>query len=420
MAPRPGRVLLLALFLLAGATAARAAYFPPGLVFRSVSTDHVTVHYHQGLEAMARRAATLATAILERHEARYGVRVGRVQIVLADVQDDPNGFATPLPYPLVHIRAVAPDGSDDFGNYDDWLRVVLTHELTHIVHLDEARGLLRVGRKVLGRAPFLFPNASTPTWMVEGLATYEETRGTAFGRGRNPDVRMVLRMAALEDRFLGEDQAVAGLDRWPAGQGSYFFGEAFLADLTEKAGDGVLPEIARVHSGRVLPFLDDFTARKVTGSTFQALWTEWRRTTRAASEQEAEKIRARGLTVSRALTTRGYRQSGPRFSPDGKWIAFTDRDLTHYRSIHLVRPDGSGERDLVKRSGGVSLSWTPDGRTLVYDEPETYRRFSVRTDLRRVDVATGKARWITHGLRARDPDVSPDGRTVVFVRQRGD
>src|SRR5450432_2182245 len=106
MAPRPGRVLLLALFLLAGATAARAAYFPPGLVFRSVSTDHVTVHYHQGLEAMARRAATLATAILERHEARYGVHVGRVQIVLADVQDDPNGFATPLPYPLVHIRVV--------------------------------------------------------------------------------------------------------------------------------------------------------------------------------------------------------------------------------------------------------------------------------------------------------------------------
>ena len=33
-------------------------------------------------------------------------------IVLADVTDDPNGFATPLPYPLVHIRAIAPDGTD--------------------------------------------------------------------------------------------------------------------------------------------------------------------------------------------------------------------------------------------------------------------------------------------------------------------
>jgi Tol biopolymer transport system component len=420
MGRRSGRVLLTLLLLLAGAGAARAASFPPELRFRSLSTGRVTVHFHQGLEPLARRAVVLASEILARHEARYGVRVGRLQLVLADVDDDPNGFASPLPYPLVHVRAVAPDGSEDFGNYDDWLRLVLTHELTHVVHLEEARGVLRLGRKVFGRAPFLFPNASTPTWMVEGLATYEETQGTAFGRGRNPDVRMVLRMAALEDDFVGEDRAVAGLDRWPGGLAAYFFGEAFLADLAARVGPSVLPDLARVHSGRVIPFLDELTARKVTGSTFHALWKRWRRSARAAFEGEAEAIRARGLTPSRALTTRGVRQAGPRFSPDGQWIAFTDRDLTHFRSIHVIRPDGSGESEVVKRNGGSSVAWTPDGRRLVYEEPETYRRFAVRSDLRMVEVATGRKRRLTRGLRARDPDVSPDGRTVVFVRQRGD
>ena len=143
MGRRPARLLLVSLLLVAGAARAHAASFPPQLRFRSVSTDRVTVHFHQGLEAMARQAATLATEILERHEARYGMRVGHVQVVLADVDDDPNGFASPLPYPLVHVRAVAPDGSDEFGNYDDWLRLVLTHELTHIVHLNEARGMVR-------------------------------------------------------------------------------------------------------------------------------------------------------------------------------------------------------------------------------------------------------------------------------------
>ena len=95
---------------------------------------------------------------------------------------------------------------------------MITHELAHSVHLDESRGIIRLGRHVFGRAPFLFPNALTPTWMIEGLATYEETEGTAFGRGRNPDSRMVLRMAALEDRFPHQDQAVLGLDAWPSGQ----------------------------------------------------------------------------------------------------------------------------------------------------------------------------------------------------------
>ena len=34
--------------------------------------------------------------------------------------------------------------------------------------------------------------------------------------------------------------------------------------------------------------------------------------------------------------------------------------------------------------------------------------------------STRRRRWITRGLRARDPDVSPDGTAVVFVRQRAD
>ena len=420
MGRRPGRLLLAALVLLAGPAAARAASFPPGLHFHSVSTDRVTVHFHQGLEAMARKAVVLATEILERHEARYGVRVGRVNVVLADVDDDPNGFASPLPYPLVHLRAVAPDGSEEFGNYDDWLRLVLTHELTHVVHLDEARGVLRLGRRVLGRAPFLFPNASTPTWMVEGLAVYEETRGTAFGRGRNPDVRMVLRMAALEEDFLAEDQAVAGLDRWPGGEGSYFYGQAFLSDLSARLGPEVLPELARVHSGRVVPFLDELTARKVTGATFHERWRDWRLAARDAAEREADQIRARGITPTRPLTTRAVRQTGPRFRPDGAWIAFTDRDLTHLPSIHVIRADGTGEREVVQRNGRFSLAWTPDGTRIVYDEPEVHRLFAVKADLRMVEVATGQRRWITRGLRARAPDVSPDGRRVVFVRQRGD
>ena len=45
---------------------------------------------------------------------------------------------------------------------------------------------------------------------------------------------MVRRMAALEGDFPGEDEAVLGLDRWPAGHAPYLFGEAFLRDLSER------------------------------------------------------------------------------------------------------------------------------------------------------------------------------------------
>lgn len=418
-----GRTLGLSLWfsLLAAAPALEAASFPPYFRFRSVATPRVTVHFHQGLEATARDAAALATQILDAHTLRYGVRVDRVQIVLSDASDDPNGFASPLPYPLVQILAAAPDGSDDFGNYESWLRLVLVHELAHVVHLERARGLLGAGRKLFGRAPFLFPNALSPTWIVEGLATYEETQGTAFGRGRNPDSRMVLRQAALAGDFPGEDRPVRGLDRWPGGQSPYLFGESFLRDLSGRFGDATLPEIARVHSGRLIPFLDELTLHKVTGASAQTRWREWSERLRADFEGEAQRIRTRGVTQSRPLTRRGIRQTGPRVSPDGAWVAYTSRSLTRFPSIRLVRLDGSGgDRKLVERNGGSSLAWTPDGKTLVFDEREVHRTFAVHTDLKAVDVATGRVRRLTRGLRARDADVAPDGHTLVFVRRLED
>jgi Tol biopolymer transport system component len=417
---RAARLVLLCLLSFLPAVGAAAASFPPHLRFRSVSTDRVTVHYHQGLEAVARQAASLAEEILAAHEAHYGWRVGRLQLVVADIDDDPNGFATPLPYPLVNIRAAAPRGADDFGNYDHWLRLVLTHELAHVVHLDQAHGIVGFGRKVLGRSPYLFLNFTTPGWMIEGLATYEETEGSAFGRGRNPDSRMILRMASLEGDFLREDEAGLALDRWPGGNGLYLFGEGFLRDLSSRHGPDVLPALARVHSGRPLPYLDERTSRKVTGSSFHAQWQLWRRRARQSFEEQAEEIRARGVTASTALTRRGVRQAGPRVSPDGEWIAYTSRTLSRFRAISVMRRDGEGDRRLLWRNGGGGLSWTPDGRSLVYDEPETYRTFSTRSDLRLVDVATGRRRRLTRGLRAREPDVSPDGATVVYVRQDGD
>lgn len=411
----PFWIMLAALLLPA---LAGGAAFPPDLRFRSLTTARVTVHYHQGLESMAREAAALATQILEAHEARYGAHVGRVQILLSDVEDEPNGFATPFPYPLVGITAAAPDGGGSLGNHEGWLRVVLTHELAHIVHLDQARGIVDVGRRIFGRSPLLFPNLNTPTWMTEGLATYEETRGTAFGRGRSSDSRMVLRMAALEGNFPSEDRpAVRGLDLWPGGQAPYLFGESFLREMTERFGHDTLPELARIHSGRLIPYFDDLTSKKVTGASFHSRWQEWKSGSIATFQQEAEKRRARGLTLARPVTSRGIRQLGPHFSPDGAWIAYTNSNLTRFPAIHLVRLDGSGDRRLVLRNGGSSLSWTPDGRSIVFDEPEIHRFFAERSDLRVVDVNTGRVRKLTRGLRARDPDVSPDGRTIVFVRR---
>ncbi|HVO13139.1 MAG TPA: BamA/TamA family outer membrane protein [Vicinamibacteria bacterium] len=416
----PRRALALPAVLLCLAAQARAASYPPELRFRTVSTDRVSVHFHQGEEAMAREAAALATDIIRRHEQRYHQSVGRVQIVLVDAEDDSNGFATPLPYSMVTLHAVAPTGADAFGNHEGWLRLALSHELAHVVHLEEAHGLWRLGRHLFGRAPFLFPNTLAMSWMIEGLATYEETRLTAFGRGRDPDSQMVVRTAALERRFPGEDQAIYAFDAWPGGDTPYVFGEQFLQWLSDEGGEETLPLLARQHSTQIIPFLDERTVGKVTGQGLHRQWKTWAEQSYEAFSRAAQERARSGVTETRPLTTRGIRQGAPRFSPDGSWIAYSSSTLTRFPSLRLVRPDGTGDRLLALRNAGSGNSWTPDGREVVFAELQVWRTFSVFGDLSAVDPATGRVRRLTRGLRAYDPDVSPDGRTIVFARKLGD
>ena len=411
---------ILAAFLLATAWPVAAAVYPPHLRFRSLVGARITVHFHDGLEPTARRVASLAASLLETHERRYGVHVPRIHIVVADVADDPNGFSSPQPYPLIQIRAAAPDGTDDFGNLEGWLRLVLAHELAHSVHLEEARGLPAFGRKIFGRNPLLFPNIFAITWMIEGLATYEETETTAFGRGRNPDSRMVLRVAALEGRFVREDQAVDGLDIWPGGHASYLFGESFLRQTTAAVGEDALPRLARSHSDKIIPWLDELTFHQTTGRSAASRWRDWTARSKESFRLEAAELEAKGLTPSRPLTSRGIRQVGPRFSPDGQWVAYTSYSLKRHAGLRLVRTDGSGDRELVRRNGGSRLSWAPDGRSIVFDESEYAGPFAVNSDLRIVEVKTGHVRKLTRRMRARDPDVSPDGRAIVFVKRSVD
>ena len=67
---------------LAAPAAAHAASYPPEYRFRTINSERVSVHFHQGFEPMARTAAAIASEILAHHEARYGSKVGRVQLVI--------------------------------------------------------------------------------------------------------------------------------------------------------------------------------------------------------------------------------------------------------------------------------------------------------------------------------------------------
>src|ERR1043166_7687529 len=68
---------------------------------------------------------------------------------------------------------------------------------------------------------------------------------------------------------------------------------------------------------------------------------------------------------ARRLTAHVARDFGPRFSPDGKWIAFTS-NRTGNNDVFVVPSAGGEPRQLTYFSGDDQpLYWTPDGKEII-------------------------------------------------------
>jgi len=145
--------------------------------------------------------------------------------------------------------------------------------------------------------------------------------------------------------------------------------------------------------------------------------------------------------------------SGPRWSPDGRWIAFFARRQGE-TVIAVSRPDGSDVRWLAPVEGtnhplpsaGERLAWSPDGRALAFisatrgpeadanGDPMVITRYLYKptasegltrfNDNRRlhifiVDVASGSVRQLTNGDDYEHSlDWSPGGDEILFVSNR--
>ncbi|HEY1340993.1 MAG TPA: hypothetical protein VGF59_25955 [Bryobacteraceae bacterium] len=129
--------------------------------------------------------------------------------------------------------------------------------------------------------------------------------------------------------------------------------------------------------------------------------------------QRVDSDRATRLTHSERA------EAGPKFSPDGSRIAFVRQEGPGRLGIYIISTAGADERKLAEVWGGPAnayLAWTNDGRYVLSQDREGrangFAFFS---------VATGARQWIPlpgePELRDWMPSLSPDGRTLAFVRE---
>lgn len=337
----------------------------------------------------------------------------RTEIVINDTYDFVYGAATVLPYNIIWISPTQP--VTGLGHYDDWLKNLLVHEYTHILDLGRVRDGPEILRWIIGR--LYFPNMFAPTWVPEGYATYNETKHTNGGRGRDPYADMILRMAFIDGKVNTIDQFHAYLDSWPGGNISYVFGESIYSFISKEYGEAYTTEFSKSRSDDWIPYRVSRASKDVMGKKIQEIWEDWKRRSLSKYSKQVEVIKQKPLTISEQITRSGYNNSGPIWGRDGKQIYYYCQ--TPDRHISLRRVDlssGSDEKIVDIHSEHAPFSLSPDGRYLVYSEVGFERSFSFYYDLWQLDIKTGKRKRLTKGLRARNPSCSPDGTKIVFVK----
>lgn len=408
------RGLLFALFLTSFAFGSATAQIPPDERWRTFDTEHFRVTFPTELEHVARRAA-------DRAEKAYAVLStelvepprGRIDLVVADNMDLPNGYATPIPTNRVVVYAHPPVEEPSLSYFEDWLQLVVLHELVHIFHLDTAEGVWERLRAVFGRSPALFPHFLSPGWLVEGLATAYESRFTPAGRVRGTNYDMVLRAAALEGELFGIDRATGDPIRWPGGTTRYAYGAYFVEHLARTYGPERVAAFLREYGGRFLPYRIESAARESFGVSFSRAWEEWSDSLAARYAAQAGAIEASGATRPEMLTSHGRVAVHPRYSPNGAAIAYAAATGMDEPALRLILPDGD-ILDLQRRTTVGPSTWLPDGSGLLTAQHEKVDPYRLYADLYAVGL-DGSSDRLTYAARIWAPDIHPAGRKAVVV-----
>ncbi|HUF08029.1 MAG TPA: hypothetical protein VMO47_01830, partial [Rhodothermales bacterium] len=429
-----------------------------GFEWQILRTSHFDIYYYPEMEELAEMGAHFAEEIYEELENRFefslthrvpmifyssNLHFKETNVTPGFIPDGVGGF-----FEFLKGRVVVPAN----GNIHHFRRVI-RHEVVHVFTHSKITRVMRDHRQVLDR--FL------PLWFTEGLAEY-------WSGEQDYQHEMVLRDAVASNYLV----PLRNMYRIHGTYLMYKQGEAILRFVAEEYGEA---KILRMMEN----FWKDREFEKVMEVTlherFQDVNDKFEHWVRSHYYRMLEDTDTPALASER-IAGRGFNAKPVVFDfPTGERYVYYVGNKTGYSSVYRVRVDSlyravdkeevliSGERNSTfeafhlfesrldvsssgllafsTKSGGqdvlhvydlvsdelhttlrfedqvaiYSPAWGPDANLLVFSSIDQ-RGFS---DLYLYDFTTGSHRRLTNDMYDdRDPDLSPDGRFVVFSSDR--
>lgn len=372
-------------------------------------SQHFILHAPASLEDQLPRVAALA----EKAHQKLSVELdwtpkSKTHLVLTDDYDLANGWASIYPFNQNRLYISHPDRFTNLEAYDDWLRVLIEHEYTHTLHLDQAEGAPASLRQVFGRLPLFFPHLFQPLWLLEGLAMRSET-DFAAGVGRGQSSLQAMRMRAEVEAGLASLSRVSGQNRdWPPDQ-AYLYGVFFYQFLDETYGSQALEQWLKAYRRNLLPFFLNSTARRSIGKSFPELWEEYQ----AWLKDRFAPLHSPN-PQGQALTSSGLNEAPPAVRGDQIYRLESSRHGPTRLQLHQP---GQASLLLTELEGQGLIDVNAQGQLVIsrYQQRRDNRLYS---DLWLWDKANGLQR-LTEGQRYRQARWLPKGELIARKQVAG-
>ena len=391
---------------------------PPDLRWQEIRSPHFRVLFPAGLDTAAQRTASRLEAVHGPDGATLGVQARPITVVMQNQTAVSNGFVTFLPRHAEFFTT--PDQGQGLGTVD-WLDGLVVHEFRHVNQFDKARqGVGRVVVPLLGDGGLGVAAVGVPQWFFEGDAVGTETALTRSGRGRIPYFGLGLRANLLDGRLYNYQKAVSGSlrdnvpDWYVLG---YYLTSYAKAHYGADVWSRVLDEYYRFP---FYPFSFSRGLKRTTGlrvedlyaRTMHALDSTWR------AEQAARPAPTPVRELAGQATTQVFTQyQYPQYVNDSTVLALKS-GLGDIAQLVLLGHHGRERRVFTLGQLNIPQLLSVGGGKAVWPEFRQNPRWGQRvySELKVLDLSTGRLTRLGKGQRYAAAALSADGRQLVAVR----
>ncbi|MDA2925329.1 protein kinase, partial [Acidobacteria bacterium AH-259-L09] len=123
-------------------------------------------------------------------------------------------------------------------------------------------------------------------------------------------------------------------------------------------------------------------------------------------------LEGEGEREAKLFLSTPFDEREPRFSPDGRWIAYSSNESGQFE-VYVLPYAGPGERTQISVGGGEQPVWNPKGAELFYRSGEKIMVVGIET---KPELTASKARLLfeTPGLQY---DITPDSKRFVMLKR---